>query len=395
MINIIEYLKESFKDQLPLKRLPIESVVFGCDPEFFLEKNKKIIGSEKVIPENGIGEENSNRVIIDGVQAELNPLPNSCRQSLKGNITNCFRKLHDEMIKQKVKTNFSTLIEVSEDELKSLKKESLRLGCSPSKTTDPNHQDAIKLIDPEKYTKRSAGGHIHIGKTNSGKINSALRKPQRLITIFDIIVGNTCVLLDRDPGNEERRKMYGRAGEYRTPSHGIEYRTLSNFWLRSYPLMSFVMSISRLSTNILAQSTEKQNYEKRLLKLVNMDDIRKAINENNFKLALKNFNKIRPFLIETASKTNAPFTKSNLEWFDFFIKKGINHWFKDEPIKHWLGLNGHDQNARMYGWESYLKRVVKPELEKTNPIKFAFKKSCKHLKKIGNKRIIIRLMLIN
>jgi len=382
-----------YKETIELPHIVSQQVMLGCDPEFFLEKDKKIIGSEKLIKREGLGE--NNRIIIDGVQAELNPNPSTCRQVLASNIQSCFHQL-DQEIKKKDKgitPNFSTLIEVNEDELKSLRKESRILGCAPSKNIDPNFKDTIKLIDPEVYRKRSAGGHIHLGKTNIIKIDRALNKPKRLITIMDIIVGNTCVLLDRDPGNIERRKTYGKAGEYRTPPHGVEYRTLSNFWLRSYPLMSFVTSISRLSVNILSNSTKKQNYEKELLKLVNMEDIRKAINENDFKLALKNFKKIRPFLNKISNKTNAAFTEKNLEAFDYFIKKGIDHWFKLDPVKHWLASREQDP-MRAQGWETFIISTVKKDMEKEYPIRTMFRKKFKKIKRSGNKKIIIRIMLL-
>ena len=73
-----------------------KNVVIGCDPEFFFAKKGKIIGAEKVLPEDGLkyvpswGESKS-KIIIDGVQAELNPRPNSCRASLADEISQCFK----------------------------------------------------------------------------------------------------------------------------------------------------------------------------------------------------------------------------------------------------------------------------------------------------------------
>ena len=75
--------------------------------------------------------------------------------------------------------------------------------------------------------------------------------PLLAVKILDIVVGNTCVIMDRAPSQVERRKVYGRAGEYRLPAHGIEYRTLSNFWLRSYQLTHLVFSLARFAINIL------------------------------------------------------------------------------------------------------------------------------------------------
>ena len=52
-------------------------VTLGCDPEFFFSKNGAIVGSEKVLDKNGFVVNGSSKFVIDGVQAELNPIPNT------------------------------------------------------------------------------------------------------------------------------------------------------------------------------------------------------------------------------------------------------------------------------------------------------------------------------
>ena len=38
----------------------------------------------------------------------------------------------------------------------------------------------------------------------------------------------------------KRRELYGKAGAYRVKPYGVEYRVLSNFWLKSPALMQWV-----------------------------------------------------------------------------------------------------------------------------------------------------------
>jgi hypothetical protein len=220
---------------------------------------------------------------------------------------------------------------------------------------------------------RSAGGHIHIGKnTPTGtKADKIFKKtPERLVNMLDIIVGNTCVLLDRSEGNKKRRETYGRAGEYRLPTHGLEYRTLSNFWLKDYALMSFVMSMTRLAVSIVVTSTPKNNIEKEILSKIKIKDITKAINENNFALAQENFSKIQKILTEITQPTkdkygrkiqyeNSPITENTLELFNHFTKKGIDYWFKGNIIKNWIEYRS-NKKIQM-GRESFLKTVVKED----------------------------------
>lgn len=351
--------------------------VLGTDPELFFSKNGKIIGSEKVMPEGGIiyrhgitalngNKTGENKVIIDGVQVELNPLSSQCRESLASNIQSCFRNL-SERLKMKeyvdVSVDFSPLIMLEKEELDSLSGDSKRFGCMPSKNAYGEERVANN-VDPAEYLYRCAGGHIHLGIADADygqktkvTLNKILKeRHEKLVKLMDIIVGNTCVLLDRDPGNVERRKVYGRAGEYRTPPHGVEYRTLSNFWLRGYPLMSFVMGLARFAVNIMANGDKHYNA---VVKLVNSDDIRKAINENDFELAYKNFLKIEKVILEMAGSDNGgyaqfPLNKGNIDEFKYVVKVGIDEFFKKEDaMKHWT-------IGRTYGWERWLEYIIKP-----------------------------------
>ena len=352
--------------------------LMGCDPEFFFStKRGRIIGSEKIIPKGGLklSDSNKSKVIIDGVQAELNPQADTCRQRLAANITACFCKVRDELAKNKsIKADFSQTIKISKKELNSLAPESRVFGCAPSKNIhNPNSKIAVR--DASKYPYRSGGGHIHIGVRDEDytgnayyvNMNKAIRNPNKLVPMLDIIVGNTCVLIDRDPGNIERRKVYGKAGEFRTPKHGLEYRTLSNFWLQNYQLMSFVIGLARLSVLIVSNSNKKCNFERKIRSRVNMREITKAINTNDFDLALKNFKRIKRVLKEIVpmqsgtESSNWPLNEKNIKDFEFFVSQGKDHYFKEDPLKHWTTL-GNDGNRKI-GWEDFLERSVKPERE--------------------------------
>ncbi len=354
-------------------------VYLGCDPEFFFQKGKEIIGSEKVIDidkgenvprvenmQGSIGGTKMSKIIVDGVQVEINPRPDTCRARLGNEIAMCFRAVHTKLQTNKGLTaNFSTTVEVTQKELKSLNEKSRKFGCSPSKNTSLQSSGKIE-VDPEKYKYRSAGGHIHLGAVNSGDAK-AFEDKELLVNVLDIIVGNTCVLIDRDEGNKIRRQVYGKAGEFRTPDYGIEYRTLSNFWLKSYPLMSLVMNLSRLAYSIVYDSIfTTQNYAKELLSLVDMADIHTAINENDYDLAWQNYQKIKQFLIDIIpsnglSQYMFPICSATVNYFEHFVKKGADHFFKDDPIKHWIAhKDGHGT-----GWEGFLIDVVAKDMAKT------------------------------
>jgi hypothetical protein len=363
------------------KLIPI-TVSFGADPEFFFTKGKSIIGAEKILPEEGmgystksdavptgngtvVGDDPTGKIIIDGVQAELNPRPNTCRANLGNEISLCFRELYKKLDKD-VNIDFSPTVTVSKKEMDSLSDKSKEFGCGASKNVHASLEESMIRVDPTKYMKRSAGGHIHIGNSKGSysetEVQYALDNPKKLVTMYDILVGNTCVMLDRDPGNKERRKNYGRAGEYRTPKHGIEYRTLSNFWLKSYKLMSLVTGLMRSATSVVASGYGKDCLVEEFTKRVNMKHVEKAINTNNFDLAKKNFDKIKDlFMLLQGGERDHPFHSENIKYFEHFIEKGLDYWFKEDPFDHWVKLpEGHGT-----GRESFLDNTVKHDTRKS------------------------------
>lgn len=383
-----------------IKKLPFFKLHIGTDPEFFLKKAGKIVGSEKYIPEDGLRGNASGysaKVIVDGVQAELNPVGSFCRELLANQIGSGFLALreHFKATKLKAKVVCSQTVEISKKEMDSLSDKSKQLGCTPSL----NIYDAdasVGVADPSRLFKRSAGGHIHLGCLNGVPVKEAddifkkiyREQPERVVQMLDIVCGNTCVLLDRDNSNRERRQYYGRAGEYRLPNHGLEYRTLSNFWLNSYTLMSLATSLARLAVLIVYDTEKNKNtVERQILDAVTQYDIIKAINENDFDIAKANFDKIKNILAQACDPEeievmdswtrttvkrkkytyqDPPFTTETLTAIDKFIetvnKKGLKHYFGQDmkdPIKHWIGRVGVGRGNREFmGWESFVKNKL-------------------------------------
>lgn len=323
------------------------SPMLGCDPEFFFRFDGKVIGSEKVIPKNGINVTSQSKFIIDGVQAELNPRPNVCRALLGNEIKLCFQTLKKEL-ESKGKgftVDFSRTVEIPKENLMELNEESRKFGCAPSNSIYKKSSGLkISEVDPTEYRVRAAGGHIHIGFNGNASLKNAIVKnTDKVVEILDLICGNTCVLIDRDEGNIERRKVYGKAGEYRLPPHGLEYRTLSNFWLTSYPLMSMAFGLVRLSVQLMTDTKNSKEYYKEFTSKVTKTKVQKAINDNNFELAMENFMAIEKLLLEVSSTKFNPsrfvFSNSYIKEFHHFInmtkEKGLTYWFPEDPMTHW------------------------------------------------------------
>ena len=389
------------------------NVTLGCDPEFFFSNGGEIVGSEKILPEAGLKYDpnkdgcgydgahttppgSESKFIVDGVQAELNPRPNTCRANLGNEIGACFRKLWKDL-KDKGKdfnVDFRPLVDITKAELDSLSEKSKVFGCAPSTNIYQKAEEAKIKVNPKKYLKRSAGGHIHMGwhagywggGADTPKMKNTMANAEVLVPILDLIVANTCVLVDRDPGNVERRKNYGRVGEYRPKDYGIEYRTLSNFWLRSYQLMSFVTGLCRMSCHLAEQSTNSNNYVEALMNAIPREDVIKAVQDNDFDLAYDNFKKIEPILLAAAGMNshNYPISNDSIKAFHHFVKRGMDHWFSFDSLQHWIKLpEGHGT-----GFESFLTGTVLPDLTtyKETPIDLNEPKAVSNREKIRVKK---------
>lgn len=341
----------------------IHAMRLGCDPEFFFTKDGKVVGSEKAIPEVGF-DTGGARLVRDGVQVEINPAPDTCRAYLVNNIAQAFRQIAKVMSEKGLEASFDRRIKMDREELLSLAPEARQLGCAPSISHYDKNFDIAKLVRGRVTKGRSAGGHIHIGVdgySDSYQPYEAVReRVDQLIPLLDVVVGNTWVIWDKDPSNATRRKLYGRAGECRLPSHGgVEYRTLSNFWLQHEALVSLVFGMVRWAASVVIDNA----HTKTILDCVDPKDIVRAINKNDVDLATSNWEKVKPVVKEvcgtrggiTVNNGEMPFHEVDI--IDHFIRKGQEHWWPSathDVVKHWISIpEGHQ-----IGWGEMRKTVI-------------------------------------
>lgn len=390
----------------------LASLTLGADPEGFLAFNGKIIGAEKVIGANGLIGTNPcdigvwdhnhpySKTVLDGVQFEIHPAPSYCRAALCNALASAFRALRDELKKHEgVGVSFSTVVEVDRAELDSLSDKSRILGCAASKNY--HNASATPGVDGATYMKRSAGGHVHFSKLPiidnhygwepRGDIDLSA-DPSAAVPVCDILMGLPSVLIEKDQANvRERRKVYGRAGEFRLPKYGLEYRTLSNFWLRSAPLASLVFALARLS---IAAASSKAAVNQ-LGECVKLAEVVEAINGADVDLARKLWSQLTPWfdqwrpgmLVKTPYASNQDgLASGTLAAFDYFVSKPIEYWFPEDPLEHWCSVDqinsdpaiveahiktgkkgliaDFSKEAHSKGWESFLLDRVIPEMNK-------------------------------
>ena len=273
------------------------SCTFGSDPEFFFLKGGKVIPSTKVITAV------DTFVKPDGFQGELNPSNNSCREVAGSYIAEALERAVDFASKQGATLGLDVGYIIPDDVWKSVPLDIKRFGCSPTTNV---HEKKFKRVTGLREKFRAGAGHIHVG------FNRAYDKfIDDIVVIMDIVAGNTCVLIDRDVNNSRRRVMYGRAGEYRQKPYGLEYRVLSNFWLKHYVLWSMSSALVRNAFSIAI----KPELRKELLSRMSMTKVRKAINDNDKELALENFLIYRDFLRDFNIQCTSGIDKTNVDKF--------------------------------------------------------------------------------
>jgi hypothetical protein len=120
-------------------------------------------------------------------------------------------------------------------------------------------------------------GHISIGWDNPTQ-----EQQIDMVKAMDATVGLESVLLDTDT---ERKKLYGKAGCFRFREYGIEYRSLSNFWIKTDDSLKWAWNTTMKAIE-LVNSGKVEEIKK------HGDKIVEAINTNNKELAQALLNKI-------------------------------------------------------------------------------------------------------
>lgn len=126
-------------------------------------------------------------------------------------------------------------------------------GCSPDfdayNMGAPHPRVEQKLLKVEHGEWRFAGGHIHLGYDKEDL------PPFVAAQFADLWLGLPSIAHDKQG---KRRELYGKAGRYRPTKYGIEYRTLSNFWLFDSGLLLEVGSAAeQLATHLTSNKTKQ------------------------------------------------------------------------------------------------------------------------------------------
>jgi len=252
----------------------------GADPEIFLKvkgrggKFKGAFGvtqGTKANPELLPWPRAGCALQVDGFALEFNTNPVISQSDFEYSVMSCKRIIQKHYLDD-LGLRFATesTAEFEDEEWERAPEENKRLGC------DPDYSAYTLDLNPtpdQNVIFRTAAGHIHIGWGNAFEIDSDHIKVCGFVAKeLDATLGLASLLFDPDT---KRRSLYGKAGAFRPKSYGVEYRVLSNRWIKNSSLVNYVyclssLAIMRLMYQNLVHTDEVQD-------IINSDDKSRAL----------------------------------------------------------------------------------------------------------------------
>lgn len=205
----------------------LKVLTLGSDPEFILRKNKT--GK----PTSAVGLNMSSpkvRLFADNVLAEATHNPFNFSDFTSG-MNEVLDEVSLGLASFKGGCHY-TLGECSAEYPKEevASPEAKEIGCEPFLSA--YRMGGVVTPSPYSNNTRFAGGHIHIG------YNKSQLPPHILVKLLDK------ELLSLDPNHKKTKRsmFYGAAGAYRDKSYGLEYRSVSNWWLSNPSIVTDVLN---------------------------------------------------------------------------------------------------------------------------------------------------------
>jgi hypothetical protein len=254
-------------------------LLVGSDPECFLrDSSGRLVSALGVIPgtKENPSKTQHGSIQVDNILAEFNSRPSASLLEFIENHRLIISDLESVIKPLDLHLDFVASA-LADDSL--LSDPSTRLaGCDPDFSVW-----TLSANEPADYSLtniRGAGGHLHISFNQAEEEGDDARI--KMVKALDLMLGVPSVILDKDT---DRRKYYGKAGSFRPkgvdigdPYYGIEYRTLSNFWLKSENLMAWAWSgVENVYNNLQSLSDLADNYRDSIISIIDNGDSESAI----------------------------------------------------------------------------------------------------------------------
>lgn len=237
----------------------------GADPEVFVGDSLGVrsiigkIGGTKMCPQPlPLGD--GFAVQEDNVALEYNiPISNS-KQMFVSNITTAMEFI-ESTLQDRLGLHFVKESAVSFPSSELQDPRALEFGCEPDFNAWTCRVNRKPKADDVNL--RSCGGHVHIGIVGTKYENC---DKHQIIRACDLFLGIPSVLMDK---GILRKNLYGKAGAFRPKEYGVEYRTLSNFWVFDSKLVGWVYENTERALDSVLNNMSLDDDAKLIQKTIN------------------------------------------------------------------------------------------------------------------------------
>lgn len=263
----------------------------GADPEVFVLDGKgKVIPAWKFLPPQKTPSGIVNTRFWDGFQAEFTFAESGCHSWVGDRVQAALKDILSaaRKVDPTAQLTYKSVVPVLHSTLSRAKKEYVQFGCAPSLNVyDTEH---FEIPDGREVPIRFAGCHLHFGINSfyapKGGVVSFIPYAVRAL---DRVIGPLMTALLSGLEDERRRRYYGRAGEYRTPEHGMEWRVPSSTILCHPAVFFLIIDTARFTLGVAKKEgtldtlCPVEGGDARIQDIVNnlnVDEARKLIKEN-------------------------------------------------------------------------------------------------------------------
>lgn len=301
------WFKERLKDFEFLKTLNLTKkpgILIGSDPELFVVDGSGVIipaflflPDKKGIPKDDLAEllhryddDAISRAKLkarpwyggaspsywDGFQAEWNMEPRTCHEEIVDRYHHGLRKLRAAALatNPEAKLTYKCALPIPPEMMAATHQDYYTFGCSPSRNA--YDESPMRVEEPQTLLWRFAGCHVHHGMPKELR---TVEEVERRVRGMDRVMGPIMTSLLAGLEQQERRLFYGRAGEYRMPAHGMEYRVPSSAML-VHPLAAhIILDGLRYASTLAYFGADEHHFD------IKSEEAREVLNSLNVDLA--------------------------------------------------------------------------------------------------------------
>jgi len=251
----------------------------GTDPEFFLMKDDEYVSSQSAkiqgTKHEPVALKNGGTIQRDNVAVEFATVPATDGKDFVEKVKSCLVDTYNMLPK-----GHDLIVEPSAtfDKVHLTDPEAQEFGCDPDFNAYTVSMNEKPWCGDSGF--RSCGAHIHVGclggdgKAMKG-LGFLLTFDGKILAIksMDLFHGTISTVLDNSNAAVKRRELYGKAGAHRPTDYGVEYRVLSNYWMKSPELVMLMDGLTRDAMALIVDDKLQK-----ILDIVGEDELQNVIN---------------------------------------------------------------------------------------------------------------------